>query len=236
MHVDTYGTYITTPKVTEAHADVKIVTTVVNRSGKEQGITVTQRLIDDTGKEVARSGTGKLTVKHGATADVDQIIPVKSPRLWTLENPVMYTMETTVKTNNSVTDVYTTPMGIRTIRFDKDKGFFLNGKHHKLKGVCLHQDAGCLGVAVPDRSYERRLEILKEYGCNAIRCSHNQPSAEFLNMCDRMGFLVIDEAFDKWKGGYYKLHFDKWWQADMSNMILRDRNHPSIYYGVSVTK
>lgn len=228
VHVDTYGTYITTPKVTDTNADVKIVTSVVNHSEKEQRITVTQRLIDDTGKEVARSGVGKVTVKGRSMADVDQLISVKSPRLWSLDNPVMYVMETTVKINNRVSDVYTTPMGIRTIRFDKDKGFFLNGRHHKLKGVCLHQCAGCLGVAVPDRSYERRLEILKEYGCNAIRCSHNQPSAEFLDMCDRMGFLVIDEAFDKWKGGYYKRHFDKWWQTDMANMILRDRNHPSV--------
>lgn len=228
VHVATYGTYITTPEATEDHADVKIVTTVSNQSDKEQAITVTQRLIDDSGKEVARGKKGHLLIKAGNTADVEQIVPVASPRLWTLEDPVMYTMETTVKVNNRVTDVYTTPIGIRTIHFDKDKGFFLNGKHHKLKGVCLHQDAGCLGVAVPDRSYERRLEILKEYGCNAIRCSHNQPSAEFLDMCDRMGFLVIDEAFDKWKGGYYKQHFDEWWQKDMANMILRDRNHPSI--------
>lgn len=228
VHVATYGTYITTPEATEDHADVKIVTTVSNQSDKEQAITVTQRLIDDSGKEVARGKKGHLLIKAGNTADVEQIVPVASPRLWTLENPVMYTMETTVKVNNRVTDVYATPIGIRTIHFDKDKGFFLNGKHHKLKGVCLHQDAGCLGVAVPDRSYERRLEILKEYGCNAIRCSHNQPSAEFLDMCDRMGFLVIDEAFDKWKGGYYKQHFDEWWQKDMANMILRDRNHPSI--------
>lgn len=228
VHVATYGTYITTPEATEDHADVKIVTPVSNQSDKEQAITVTQRLIDDSGKEVARGKKGHLLIKAGNTADVEQIVPVASPRLWTLENPVMYTMETTVKVNNRVTDVYATPIGIRTIHFDKDKGFFLNGKHHKLKGVCLHQDAGCLGVAVPDRSYERRLEILKEYGCNAIRCSHNQPSAEFLDMCDRMGFLVIDEAFDKWKGGYYKQHFDEWWQKDMANMILRDRNHPSI--------
>lgn len=228
VHVTTYGTYVTTPEATETHADVKIATTVANHSGKEQAVTVTQRLIDDSGKEVARGKKGHLLIKAGNTADVEQIVPITSPRLWTLEDPVMYTMETTVKVNNRVTDVYTTPIGIRTIRFDKDKGFFLNGKHHKLKGVCLHQDAGCLGVAVPDRSYERRLEILKEYGCNAIRCSHNQPSAEFLDMCDRMGFLVIDEAFDKWKGGYYKQHFDEWWQKDMANMILRDRNHPSI--------
>lgn len=228
IHVVTYGTYVTTPGATETHANVRIVTTVSNRLNKEQTVTVIQRLIDSFGKEVARGKKGHLLMKAGATADIEQIVPVTSPKLWTLETPAMYTMETVLKVNDRVSDVYTTPIGIRTIRFDKDKGFFLNGRHYKLKGVCLHQDAGCLGVAVPDRSYERRLEILKEYGCNAIRCAHNQPSPEFLDMCDRMGFLVIDEAFDKWKGGYYKQHFDEWWQKDMANMILRDRNHPSI--------
>jgi beta-galactosidase len=98
----------------------------------------------------------------------------------------------------------------------------------KMKGVCLHADAGCLGVAVPDRSYERRLEILKEFGCNAIRCSHNPPSPEFLDMCDRMGFLVIDEAFDKWKSGYYEKFFDSCWKQDIGDMVIRDRNHPCI--------
>lgn len=117
-------------------------------------------------------------------------------------------METTVKVGNKVVDVYATPVGVRTIKFDKDKVFFLNGKHIKLKGLCLHQDAGRMGIAVPDKVDERRLKILKEYGCNAIRCAHNQPTPEFLNMCDRMGFVVIDEAFDKWKSGYYEKHYE----------------------------
>lgn len=228
VHVATYGTYITTTDANETHADVKIRTTVANRSDKPQTITVTQRLLNNAGREVARSKSAKASIETGATTDIEHIVAVKFPQLWTLEDPVMYSMETTVKVNNQVTDVYTTPMGIRTFIFHKDKGFFLNGKHHKLKGVCLHQDDGSLGVAVPDRSYERRLEILKEYGCNAIRCSHNQPSRELLDMCDRMGFIVIDEAFDKWKSGYYEKYFDEWWQADITDMILRDRNHPSI--------
>lgn len=94
--------------------------------------------------------------------------------------------------------------------------------------MCLHQDAGCLGTAVPDRAYERRLLILKEFGTNAIRCSHNPPSPEFLNYCDSIGFLVIDEAFDKWKSGYYEEFFDSSWQQDISDMVIRDRNHPSV--------
>jgi len=107
-------------------------------------------------------------------------------------------------------------------------GFILNDKPVKLKGMCLHEDAGSMGVAVPTRANERRLEILKEYGCNAIRCAHNQPSSAFLDLCDRMGFIVIDEAFDKWKSGYYEQYFDEWWERDLENMILRDRNHPSV--------
>jgi beta-galactosidase len=94
--------------------------------------------------------------------------------------------------------------------------------------MCLHQDAGSFGVAVPYRSNERRLEILKEYGCNAIRCAHNPPSPELLDLCDRLGFIVIDEALDKWKSGYYEKYFDEWWQKDIENMVLRDRNHPSV--------
>jgi len=117
---------------------------------------------------------------------------------------------------------------VRTARFDPQQGFFLNGKNMKLKGVCLHDDAGCLGTAVPERAWERRLELLREMGCNAIRMSHNPPAPEVLDLCDRMGFLVIDEAFDKWKSGYYSAHYDAWWQRDLDAMIQRDRNHPSI--------
>ena len=113
------------------------------------------------------------------------------------------------------------------MEFDCNKGFLLNGRRVKLHGVCLHQDAGCMGTAVTERADERRLEILKEYGCNAVRCSHNQPSSEFLDLCDRMGFVVLNEAFDKWKSGYYGQYFDDWWQKDLKNMLLRDRNHPS---------
>jgi beta-galactosidase len=177
---------------------------------------------------VNQLSTEKATIDAQAISDIQQVVSLASPKRWDIENPVLYTMETTVKVNGKITDVVKTPFGIRTFNFEADKGFSLNGKTVKLKGMCLHQDAGALGVAVPDRSYERRLEILKEYGCNAIRCAHNQPSPEFLDMCDRMGFIVIDEAFDKWKSGYYEKYFDDWWQKDLENMIIRDRNHPSI--------
>ena len=228
VHIANYGTYITTPSVTKAAADVHIVTTVSNSTDQNRTVSVSQRLIDPAGKEVLASPAKKVTVNKDSTADVSQDISLNAPNLWSLANPALYRMETTVKAGNQIVDVYRTSFGVRTFKFDQDKGLFLNGEHIKLKGMCLHQDAGVLGVAVPDRSYERRLEILKEYGCNAIRCAHNEPSPEFLDICDRLGFVVIDEAFDKWKSGYYGAYFDDWWQKDLGDMLLRDRNHPSI--------
>ena len=191
-------------------------------------MSVSQRVIDAGGNVVAKASGVKATVDAGKTADVSHSVSLKNPRLWSIESPTLYTLETTVSVDGDEVDVRRTTFGVRTIKFDPDKGFFLNGQSVKLKGMCLHMDAGCLGTGVPDRSYERRLEILKEYGCNAIRCAHNQPSAEFLDMCDRMGFVVIDEAFDKWKSGYYEKYFDEWWQKDLADMLLRDRNHPSV--------
>ncbi|MDL2309741.1 DUF4982 domain-containing protein [Parabacteroides sp. OttesenSCG-928-B22] len=228
VHVPTYGTYITTPTIEPGKAEVKVVTTVTNDSQKDETITVSQRVLNTAGKEMAKSNREKASLSAQASIDIEQSFSITNPQLWSVEEPVMYTMETTVRAGSKVVDVYTTPFGIRTIRFDKDKGFFLNDKHMKLKGLCLHQDAGSMGAAVPDRADERRLEILKEYGCNAIRTAHNQFSPEFLDMCDRMGFVVIAEAFDKWKSGYYEKLFDAWWERDLGNMIVRDRNHPSI--------
>lgn len=228
VHVATYGTYVTTPAISRNKAEVKIVTTVENTLEKVQNIGISQRVLNQQGKVVAKSRTQKAVLEAKGSIDLTQNMTVDNPQLWTQESPVLYTLETTLKANGKVVDIYRTPFGIRTIAFDSEKGFLLNGEQVKLKGMCLHQDAGSLGTAVPDRSYERRLEIIKEYGCNAIRCSHNQPSPEFLDMCDRMGFVVIDEAFDKWKSGYYEKYFDEWWQKDLENMILRDRNHPCI--------
>lgn len=228
LHVETYGIYITTPLVSEEKADLRIISTLRNATDKDQTLTVSQRVINRGGKSVAQSGRGKIVVPAHQSKDLEQSVTLLKPELWSIETPAMYSLETTLRIGSKVVDVYQTPFGVRSFKFDSAKGFFLNGKSVKLKGMCLHQDAGSLGVAVPDRSYERRLEILKEYGCNAIRMAHNQPSSEFLDMCDRMGFVVIDEAFDKWKSGYYEKYFDEWWQRDLKNMLIRDRNHPSI--------
>lgn len=228
VHVKTYGTYVTTSSVTKERADVKIVTTLINTGHRDEKISVSHRILNAERKAVSKSEQKPIALAIGASADVEHQLTLSNPQLWSLESPEMYCLETTVKVGNKTVDVYATPFGVRTIAFDADKGFFLNGKHVKLKGLCLHQDAGALGTAVPDRADERRLEILKAYGCNAIRCAHNPFSPEFMEMCDRMGFVVIAEAFDKWKSGYYEKYFDEWWQHDLANMILRDRNHPSI--------
>ena len=228
VHIPTYGTYVTTPRVTETQADVDIVTTLANKSGRPQSVTVTQRMVDAEGKTVARSKAVKRVLADGDSVDVKQTLTAGNPILWSQENPYLYVMETTVKAGGKTVDTYHTTFGVRTIKFDPERGFILNGKPVKLKGVCLHQDMGVLGTAVPDRGYEYRLERMKEYGANAVRCAHNQPSPEFLDICDRLGLLVIDEAFDKWKSGYYAKYFDDWWQRDLADMLLRDRNHPSI--------
>jgi len=234
IHVATWGTYVTTPVVSEKGADIKIATTIVNNDSSEKHIRVIQQLIDENHQPI-KSGNKKvqdetrLIISANDTVDVSQTMAVNHPTLWSLDNPYRYFVETIIKVGNKTIDRYFTPFGIRYFNFDKENGFSLNGKTVKLKGVNLHQDAGLLGVAVPDRSVERRLQILKEFGCNAIRCSHNPPSPQFLEMCDTLGFFVINEAFDKWKSGYYEKFFDVSWKKDIGDMVRRDRNHPSVF-------
>ncbi|MDA3816966.1 MAG: DUF4982 domain-containing protein [Prolixibacteraceae bacterium] len=227
VHVATWGTYITTPEISEKEAKVNIATTINNDTQNPVEVSVQNQIVDKQGKRIALEKS-VLQVGKSEQKMLPQSLSLLKPQLWSLEKPYLYTMETTVKVNGKEVDRYTSPFGVREIRFDANKGFFLNGKNIKMKGMNLHPDAGSLGTAVPDRSYLRRLQILKEYGTNAIRCSHNPPTSEFLDMCDSLGFLVIDEAFDKWKGMYYGKYFDECWQRDINAMVLRDRNHPSI--------
>ena len=233
VHVKMWGTYVTTPEVSEDAATVQVETTVQRRTADAARLTVEQYLLDDAGRPVRVGGQRAAAVStlefgEGETASAVQSFVIDRPDLWDLEHPYRYTRETVLKQGGREIDRYTTRFGVRSIRYDADHGFFLNGKHVRWQGVCLHQDAGCLGVAVPDRSYERRLQILKEFGVNAIRCSHNPPAPEFLDYCDAMGLLVLDEAFDKWKSGYYEKFFDDSWQDDIRAMLERDRNHPSV--------
>jgi len=229
VHVAHWGTYITTPNIEEKQAAVNIKTTINNLSGNATKVALLTEIINSRGEKVAENRKEKLVAEQLV---FEQNINVKNPLLWSIETPETYKAISKVFVNNQLTDTYESYFGIRTIRFDKEKGFFLNGKHVKIKGVCNHHDLGPIGAAVNYRATERQLEILKEMGCNAIRTSHNPPSPELLELCDKMGFLVMDEAFDEWKIGKnkngYNTLFDQWWEKDLIAMIHRDRNHPSV--------
>ena len=161
-----------------------------------------------------------------------QTLRVKNPLLWSIDQPNVYNVKTEILVNKQVVDEYYTTMGFRSFQFDVNKGFFLNGKSMKINGVCNHHDLGCLGAALNEDALHRQLAILKEMGCNAIRCSHNPPAPELLNMCDTMGFIVMDESFDMWRRrktqNDYARFFDEWHERDLTDLVLRDRNHPSI--------
>lgn len=231
IHLAQWGTYVTTPEVTENEATVRVETKIQNQSGSAQQVTLETVVVDDTGTKVTKSSS-TLTVKADSISVFEQFLKVPTPKIWSLENPQLYRIESNVRANERTMDVSVTPFGIRTFEFTIDKGFFLNGKHVDVKGVCLHHDLGSLGAAVHKRAIERQLEIMKSMGCNAIRTSHNPPAPELLDLCDRMGFLVMDEAFDEWKRSKtmfgYGQFFDEWSDRDLTDMIRRDRNHPSI--------
>ena len=231
VHVATWGTYVTTPKISSADARVRVRTTVENDLSSAQKIQLTTTLLDPSGNKVG-SAKAVSQIDANGHGSFDQNITIASPRLWSLEKPVLYKAVTRISDASGTLDTTTTPFGVRTIEFTVDKGFFLNGKHVPIQGVCDHHDLGALGSAVYTRGLERQLEILKSMGCNAIRTSHNPPAPALLDLCDKMGFLVMDEAFDEWKqnktkNGYGQF-FDQWSEPDIVSMLDRDRNHPSI--------
>ena len=232
LHVDHWGTYVTTPEVTKESADIRIVTNVKNTSAKQQNIGLYSVLVDASGKEIAQINTS-VKVSANNVAQAAQLLTVSTPNLWSVDNPYMYKIVTRIQQDGNIVDEYETPLGIRYFSFHPDKGFFLNGESIKIKGVCNHHDLGCLGAAVNIRAIERQLEILKEMGCNGIRTSHNPPAPELLELCDKMGFIVMDEAFDMWrkkKSPYdYSQYFPQWHERDLTDLIVRDRNHPSIF-------
>jgi len=228
VHVKQWGTYVTTPQVTSANATVQIKTEIENQ-GSENKIELETAILSPQGKQVAIS---KIPISGNRNTIASQSFTITNPVVWEIEAPKLYKAISKVLVNNKVTDTYETPFGIRTIAFDNNKGFSLNNRQVKIKGVCQHHDLGPLGAAVNYRALERQLEILKDMGANAIRTSHNPPNPELLDLCDKMGFLVMDETFDEWKirkskNGYNKI-FDEWAEKDVRAMIRRDRNHPSI--------
>ncbi|MGW8316395.1 MAG: glycoside hydrolase family 2 TIM barrel-domain containing protein, partial [Bacteroidales bacterium] len=233
LHVAVDGVYITTPEISDASAEVRMQLTVNNKSGqtKEAGIAV--RLLDPEGVIAGETSRTVMIDPDGNTV-VTEKVNIEDPRLWSLSSPDLYTAEVTVRDGEAISDVQSQTFGIRSVEISMDKGFVLNGEPMILKGGCMHHDNGLLGAAAFDRAEERRIEIMKANGFNAIRCAHNPPSKAFLDACDRLGMLVVDEIFDVWEQPKFMpdgahLFFDEWWERDVESWILRDRNHPSVF-------
>lgn len=228
--IDHWGTYVTTPKVSSKSASVHLKISLT-KTEKSNQVNVVSTIYDQTGKVVASKTSANVLPESGA-ATVDQDFNITVPSLWSVEHPYLYKIVTHIIIGKTVIDEYTTPLGIRYFNFDADKGFSLNGKYMKILGVCDHHDLGSLGAAVNYRALQRQLELLKAMGCNGIRTSHNPPTPELLDLCDKMGFIVMDEAFDCWEKGKvkydYHLYFKEWHKRDLEDQILRDRNHPSV--------
>ncbi|MCK4749506.1 MAG: DUF4982 domain-containing protein, partial [Bacteroidales bacterium] len=229
VHVKQWGTYLTTPDISDGKGTVQLASTILNGTGTAKKVKVeTQILTPD----------GVVTAEVSSDAEINeetlvmQSVIVPEPELWSVETPVLYTAITRILENGRELDRYSTPFGFRYFKFTNNNGFLLNGERVQLNGVCLHHDLGPLGAAVNLSSLRHRMELLQEMGCNSIRTSHNPPAPEMLELADEMGFLVIDEAFDEWKypkcdNGYSSL-WDEWAEKDMTALIHRDRNHPSV--------
>ena len=231
VHVARWGTDVTTPEVSDASASVVVKTEIRNDGNTARKATLETVVLDDSGRQVART-TNEVDLPANGSSTATAKLAVPGPVRWDLERPYLYRAVSVVKDGSSAVDTYETRFGIRTVQFDKARGMLLNGRPVRLQGVCLHHDLGALGTAVNRRATERQLEIMKGMGVNAIRTSHNPPSPELLDLCDRMGLLVMDEAFDMWhqpkvKNGYSK-YFDQWHDRDLRDLIRRDRNHPSV--------
>lgn len=230
--VGQWGTFVTTPEVSTESALVRVTTQVKNSTGSKASVRLETTLYDADNRRVAQADTDPVEVPATGTT-VTQELTVSNPLLWSVDNPHLYRVVTRIRSGQLLADSYETMTGIRSFEFDREKGFILNSVPVTIRGVCNHHDLGCLGAAVNIRAMERQLEILKEMGCNGIRTSHNPPAPELLDLCDRMGFIVMDEAFDIWKAGKtdydYHLDFDEWHRRDIEAMVLRDRNHPSVF-------
>ena len=231
VHVAQWGTYITTPEVSESSARIRIRTTVNNRTSGPVQVDLLTRILNAKGEEKATIRS-MHAIDAGSHFEFNQTVALSDPQLWSPGSPALHRAINEVYYNGRLADRNETTFGVRSISFDAENGFRLNGKTLKLKGGCVHHDNGPLGSRAFDRAEERRVELLKASGFNAIRCAHNPPSPAFLDACDRLGMLVIDEAFDMWQirnNPYdYHLYFEEWWQKDIESMVMRDRNHPSV--------
>ena len=231
IHVLPSGTFVTTPEATAERATVKVRTQILNQNSGGRDVSLESSIVDAAGHVVARA-SAQARLDGGSMKAIDSTLTVAQPALWDIEHPHLYTLVSEVRGGTQVLDRYETPFGIRSIAFDKQKGFLLNGRAVKLQGVCDHHDLGALGAAVNRRAIERQLQILKGAGVNALRTSHNPPAPEVLEFCDRLGIVVMDEIFDMWRrpkvqNGYSK-YYDEWSERDVRDFVRRDRNHPSV--------
>ena len=233
VYVSQWGTFVTTPKVSTKEAIVNVVTSIANDTKATTNLKVISSIVNSSGVEVTSlTQSGKAVPDGKLTLNTNLKVP--APKLWDVEHPNLYKLVTKIFEGKELKDTYTTPFGIRTIAFRADSGFFLNGKNVKILGVCNHHDLGSLGAAINDRALERQLELLKSMGCNGVRCSHNLMAPELFELCDKMGFLVMDETFDSWYIGKdaapygFQNYFKDWHEREITDMVLRDRNHPSV--------
>jgi len=232
LHFKKWGVFYYTQSIGNNTAKLHLEATVKNENTQAmEDVTIRHAVLDREGNEVAFS-LSTIPINAKSTITAEQEVEIDDPRLWSVQSPNLYTLQSVILVDGKETDCVFNNLGIRTIEYDVDKGFLLNGEQVKMKGVNLHHDGGPVGAAVPERVWERRLEILKEGGCNAIRTAHNPMAPEFYDLCDELGFLVMDEAFDEWVRGKrdytYKLYFRDWYEKDLKAMVYRDRNHPSV--------
>ncbi len=234
VHVDHWGTYATAHDIQlqSKSAGVALRVTVCNDSSSTAKYFVESKLVAADGTTIDMATWDRPLLDAGKKAEFTQELGVRDLKVWSIENPYLYKIITQILQNGQVVDQYETPIGVRTIEFTIDDGFHLNAKRVQIQGVCDHHDLGCLGAAINRRAIQRQLEILKSFGVNAIRTSHYPPAPELLDLCDEMGFVVMDEAFDEWKHSKtkygYGQFFDDWSQRDILSMVDRDRNHPSV--------
>ena len=243
-HIDLWGTYCITKNVTKSKADFVVQTTLRNEQVKAAKAEVELSLYDRADGKLVATAKKAVNLKANDSIVCEQTLKVKKPKMWSIKNPNLYRLVTTLYVDGKKTESNEISTGVRTLRYDPNEGFFLNGENTKLKGVCIHHDAGCLGAAVPREVWKRRLERLRYMGCNAIRMSHNPQAPDLYELCDEMGFVVMDEAFDEWEFPKRKWvegwnvgkpnydgsadFFQKWCERDLRDIVLRDRNHPSI--------
>ena len=232
VRVPLWGVFVTTPEVSKDSATVKVAVTIENRARGGPGCDRPHSPVRFEERAAAGTREARQSLAAGGSADVEQVFTVAAPQLWSTATPRLYRAEVELLADGKAADRVATPFGIRKVEVDAERGLRINGEPVKLKGGCLHHDNGLLGACAIDRAEERRVELMKAHGFNAIRTSHNPPSSAFLDACDRLGMLVMDEAFDWWErqknAQDYHLYFNDWWQRDLDSMVLRDRNHPSV--------